>query len=60
MCIRDRWWPVATRGGVGSKVVAMTVAVRNGDVGWRCGVGCHRPVSYTHLDVYKRQSQCSV
>ena len=47
MCIRDRRTDVSTGWGMGQRINAQA---RTGE-----GDKAYRPVSYTHLDVYKRQ-----
>ena len=51
MCIRDR--PCA--GAHGGSCAGAGLHVRRIHLCTAAGPGCKRPVSYTHLDVYKRQ-----
>ena len=53
MCIRDRYEAFNTSGGLGTLCETWAGKVRNLDYKT---VRYPGPVSYTHLDVYKRQS----
>ena len=52
MCIRDRLYPGDERRIFGEALVPVFVALYNS----LNDVGRQTPVSYTHLDVYKRQT----
>ena len=53
MCIRDR--PVATDFTLTGATVNVPGTEKKAQVGNLTWI-CHNPVSYTHLDVYKRQA----
>ena len=57
MCIRDSLWSSHTALTLEEKkVLTIQIIQQNPDFGVKFGI---EPVSYTHLDVYKRQAQYS-
>ena len=59
MCIRDSFmaaFPIITGLLVGVLIGAVTEVYTSGD--YRFVKKIAKPVSYTHLDVYKRQASC--
>ena len=59
MCIRDRYYGDIVRsnnkGVAGSFFYDIAIDPNGGNNPTRCGNANNTPVSYTHLDVYKRQ-----